>query len=108
MSCIAVRIVVLTKNSVNVVLIEDLYFSFFLISMFLQCVQPTVVIHSAAERRPDVVEKQAEATHSLNVSATQFVCQGAGGFSCVQFKVGMYVLEKAHVCSTPSQKCPQY
>lgn len=40
--------------------------------------QPTVVIHSAAERRPDVVEKQVEATQALNVSATHFVCQGAG------------------------------
>ncbi len=33
--------------------------------------QPDVVIHSAAERRPDVVEKQKEKTVALNVSATE-------------------------------------
>ncbi|KAK7097521.1 methionine adenosyltransferase 2 subunit beta-like isoform X2 [Littorina saxatilis] len=43
----------------------------------MQEFKPTVVIHSAAERRPDVVEKQVEATQALNVSATHFVCQGA-------------------------------
>jgi dTDP-4-dehydrorhamnose reductase len=40
--------------------------------------QPDVVIHSAAERRPDVVEKQEEATKSLNVDATSTVCTEAG------------------------------
>lgn len=53
--------------------------------LLLRCVQPSVVIHSAAERRPDVVEKQVEATRSLNVSATQFVCQGAGRFTSAQY-----------------------
>ena len=33
--------------------------------------EPDVVIHSAAERRPDVVEKQKEKTMALNVSATE-------------------------------------
>lgn len=43
----------------------------------MQYFKPSVVIHSAAERRPDVVECQAEATHALNVSATQYLCQAA-------------------------------
>lgn len=33
--------------------------------------QPRVVVHAAAERRPDVVEKHADATQALNVTATQ-------------------------------------
>ncbi|XP_076467753.1 methionine adenosyltransferase 2 subunit beta-like [Babylonia areolata] len=37
--------------------------------------KPALVIHSAAERRPDVVEKQGEATQKLNVTATQSLCQ---------------------------------
>ncbi|XP_041359404.1 methionine adenosyltransferase 2 subunit beta-like [Gigantopelta aegis] len=47
--------------------------------------KPNVIIHSAAERRPDVVEKQEEATHQLNVAATQFICEAA-------VKVGAWVL----------------
>ncbi|XP_065182046.1 methionine adenosyltransferase 2 subunit beta-like [Sycon ciliatum] len=33
--------------------------------------KPEVVVHAAAERRPDVVEKQADATEALNVTATR-------------------------------------
>ncbi|KAK7495281.1 hypothetical protein BaRGS_00013463 [Batillaria attramentaria] len=43
----------------------------------LQEFKPSVVIHCAAERRPDVVEKQEEATYSLNVQATKSLCQSA-------------------------------
>ncbi|KAL8576443.1 hypothetical protein ACOMHN_049010 [Nucella lapillus] len=41
----------------------------------LQQFKPALVIHSAAERRPDVVENQVEATQKLNVAATQTLCQ---------------------------------
>lgn len=34
---------------------------------------PSIVIHSAAERRPDVVEKSTNDAERLNVSATQFL-----------------------------------
>ena len=40
--------------------------------------QPDVVIHSAAERRPDAVEKQKEATVALNVSATETLASLCG------------------------------
>ncbi|CAG2242705.1 metK [Mytilus edulis] len=40
---------------------------------------PSVVIHSAAERKPDAVEKKPEATQQLNVSATKVICQNAVG-----------------------------
>ena len=56
-----------------------------------------MVIHSAAERRPDVVEKQAEATQSLNVSATQFICQGASKYSCVWVCVCVRACARMHV-----------
>lgn len=37
----------------------------------LETFKPSVVVHSAGERRPDVVEKQRDKTESLNVTATQ-------------------------------------
>ena len=45
-----------------------------IISLF----QPSIVIHSAAERKPDAVEKQPEATQKLNVAATRSICKQAG------------------------------
>ncbi|ESP03650.1 hypothetical protein LOTGIDRAFT_171179 [Lottia gigantea] len=36
--------------------------------------KPDVVIHSAAERRPDVVENQTDATKQINVDATKNIC----------------------------------
>ena len=40
--------------------------------------QPNVIVHCAAERRPDVVDKNEEATIALNVKATQDICTIAG------------------------------
>ena len=37
--------------------------------------KPKVVIHAAAERRPDVVEKNEEETMALNVFGTQFLAE---------------------------------
>ena len=37
----------------------------------LESVSPDVVIHAAAERHPDVIEKDPEGAHDLNVGATQ-------------------------------------
>ncbi|XP_070554425.1 methionine adenosyltransferase 2 subunit beta-like isoform X1 [Ptychodera flava] len=45
--------------------------------------KPSIVIHAAAERRPDVVEKQEEATKRLNVDATAMIsriCAEYGAF----------------------------
>ncbi|XP_013390060.1 methionine adenosyltransferase 2 subunit beta-like [Lingula anatina] len=39
--------------------------------------KPSFIIHSAAERRPDMVEKQEEQTKNLNVMATKNLCQAA-------------------------------
>ncbi|KAK3597691.1 hypothetical protein CHS0354_040066 [Potamilus streckersoni] len=47
--------------------------------------KPSVIIHSAAERKPDVVEKQPETTYKLNVEATSNLCDIAGS-------VGAWVL----------------
>ncbi|KAK3099701.1 hypothetical protein FSP39_008243 [Pinctada imbricata] len=47
--------------------------------------KPNIVIHCAAERRPDVVEKKSEETRNLNVEATRYICQEAG-------KIGAWVL----------------
>ena len=47
--------------------------------------RPTVILHSAAERRPAVVTVQEEKTKTLNVLATQILCELAQ-------EVGAYVL----------------
>lgn len=39
--------------------------------------QPSVIIHSAAERRPDVVENNPTGTQQLNIQATEYICQAA-------------------------------
>lgn len=39
--------------------------------------QPSVIIHSAAERRPDVVETNPKGTQQLNIQATEHICQAA-------------------------------
>lgn len=43
--------------------------------------QPNVIVHAAAERRPDTVEHNPEATHALNVAATNNICTLAGELS---------------------------
>ncbi|XP_022100350.1 methionine adenosyltransferase 2 subunit beta-like [Acanthaster planci] len=47
--------------------------------------KPDVVIHSAAERRPDVVEKQADETKNLNVGATSTIASICG-------EIGAYMI----------------
>lgn len=44
--------------------------------------RPKVIVHSAAERRPDVVEQQLEASRQLNVVATQNLAIIAKEFNC--------------------------
>lgn len=40
--------------------------------------QPDVIVHCAAERRPDVMERHTEAAVSLNVHATVTLAKEAG------------------------------
>ncbi|XP_002741389.1 methionine adenosyltransferase 2 subunit beta-like [Saccoglossus kowalevskii] len=42
--------------------------------------KPSVVVHSAAERRPDIVEKQEEVTKKLNVDTTAMIARLCGEF----------------------------
>ncbi|XP_071087248.1 methionine adenosyltransferase 2 subunit beta-like [Haliotis cracherodii] len=55
------------------------------IQQVVQEFKPSCVIHAAAERRPDVVESQPEATQKINIDATRTLCTEAG-------KVGAWVL----------------
>lgn len=41
--------------------------------------QPDVIVHCAAERRPDVVERHTDAAVNLNVHATSTLAKEAGG-----------------------------
>ena len=43
--------------------------------------QPDVIVHCAAERRPDVVERHPEAAENLNVHATGALAKEAGMMS---------------------------
>ena len=45
------------------------------------------VIHCAAERRPDVVAKNVEAAHELNVGATRIVCEEAGTYYTLTYSL---------------------
>lgn len=42
------------------------------------CFQPHVVIHCAAERRPDIVDSQPDAATQLNVTASGILAKEAG------------------------------
>ncbi len=44
---------------------------------FVEKAQPDVIIHSAAERKPDISEKDPEATEALNVKATRTLLEAA-------------------------------
>ena len=48
-----------------------------------------MILHSAAERRPDVVEKEEEKTKNLNVIATQLLCDLASRLSIMKEKTKM-------------------
>ncbi|MBN1410999.1 MAG: SDR family oxidoreductase [Spirochaetales bacterium] len=50
---------------------------------FLADAEPDILIHCAAERKPDISEKEAEGTYNLNVRATETIaesCNEAGAF----------------------------
>ncbi|PVD34800.1 hypothetical protein C0Q70_06078 [Pomacea canaliculata] len=53
----------------------------------MQEFKPDIVIHSAAERRPDVVDKQEEATYRLNVESTRSICQVAKSIGATIFYI---------------------
>ena len=44
--------------------------------------KPSVLVHAAAERRPDAVEKQPEATRSLNVTASKHLADLCSELKC--------------------------
>ncbi len=47
------------------------------VSSLVASFKPDVIIHAAAERRPDFVEKQEGATAALNVLATSYLAEAA-------------------------------
>lgn len=48
-----------------------------------------MVVHCAAERRPDVVEKKTDLAERLNISATEKICQHAGNVMLCTFIVSL-------------------
>lgn len=47
------------------------------VNYVIQEFQPNVVIHAAAERRPDIVEKNEEESTKLNVTATRIIAEAS-------------------------------
>ncbi len=47
------------------------------VKQFVESQSPAVILHAAAERRPDVSENDPDATHSLNVEATETIVEVA-------------------------------
>lgn len=45
------------------------------VSQALESFRPDVIIHAAAERHPDVIERNPEGAHDLNVGATEFLAK---------------------------------
>lgn len=69
---------------------------------------PAVVVHAAAERRPDVVEKNTEATRALNVTATDTLadlCSGRGAF-LIYFSTDYVFDGRSPPYSPDAQPCP--
>lgn len=58
----------------------------------IQNYQPSVVIHSAAERRADVVEQCADSVQRLNVDATMFIAK-----TCASKKIPMIYISTNYV-----------
>lgn len=63
--------------------------------------QPDVVIHSAAERSVDVIEKNPELAKKINLDGTHNVCEAAGSWKLtVQFRHIYFKLIKIYVIIT--------
>ena len=58
----------------------------------LESFLPSVLIHAAAERRPDVVEKDPDAARELNVGATSLLAQ-----ECRRLNVKMVYISTDYV-----------
>lgn len=58
--------------------VASLFYSFWFKTTSLFNFQPHVIVHCAAERRPDVVENQPDAASQLNVDASGNLAKEAG------------------------------
>jgi dTDP-4-dehydrorhamnose reductase len=74
----------------------------------LDTLQPEAIIHCAAERRPDVSEKDPEGTRRLNVEATAAIASWAKCNGCYLIYISSdYVFDGKHPPYTPSSPtCP--
>ena len=75
------------------------------IPSFLDRLTPTVIIHSAAERRPDVSEKDPAGTQRLNVGATAALAQWAAAHRAFLIYISSdYVFDGTAAPYTPTSK----
>ncbi|XP_059153128.1 methionine adenosyltransferase 2 subunit beta-like [Physella acuta] len=67
--------------------------------------QPTVILHAAAERRPDVVELEEDKTKKINVDATRRLCDLANATGAyVLFISTDYVFDGSNAPYKPTDK----
>ncbi len=78
------------------------------IAPVLDTLQPEAIIHCAAERRPDVSEKDPAGTRRLNVEATAAIASWAKCNGCYLVYISSdYVFDGSHPPYTPSSPtCP--
>ncbi len=73
------------------------------IPAFLDRLAPTVIIHAAAERRPDVSEKDPDGTQRLNVGATAALAQWAAAHGAFLIYISSdYVFDGTRAPYTPA------
>lgn len=66
-------------------------YSYYYIYIFYFFPQPNVIIHSAANRRVDVIEKDPVGARKTNIDATRYICEAA----CMQH-MSNYVFKHEH------------
>ena len=70
---------------------------------FLLEFRPDVVVHSAAERRPDVVENQEEKTKQLNVTSTETIAKVVSQLNAFMLYISTdYVFDGKHPPYAPN------
>jgi len=74
-------------------------------SQFVKELQPTVVIHAAAQRFPDKVEADMEAAVKLNVEATKHLAEICRDIGCIMIYISTdYVFDGDHPPFFPDNK----
>ena len=77
------------------------------IEALVERLQPEIIVHSAAERRPDVCEKDPEGTRALNVEATAALARSAAACGAwILYTSTDYVFDGTNPPYAGTSACP--